>query len=162
MAFSADILVQEGWEKDLVERGVKQHGGGRVSLQVNGRGDRGRDMQGTALLALDRQHKGTPCLFCCCTCTLTLHFCKRNPWEAKPRTKRWNKTMLTRWKWKQTFSTGYALCLRDMAVMVGRPSMEGSRNAGTLVVHFLSARPLSTTGSPHSAISCTNRGLSEY
>lgn len=47
---------------------------------------------------LDVQHNSTPCLY---TCKLTLHFCKRNPWEAKLRTKDGTKWCQNFENWKE-------------------------------------------------------------
>lgn len=55
-----------------------------------GRGEqRGTQHAGHSLglSAFDVPHKGTPCCCCFYTCTLTPHFCQRNPWRAKSGTK---------------------------------------------------------------------------
>lgn len=76
--------------------------GGWKTLNENCRENKGwHARQSSGLSASDVQHISTPCLFCLYTCRLTLHFCKRNPWEAKSRTKHGTKTMLTCWKLKR-------------------------------------------------------------
>ena len=94
----ADTVVQRtGVEGKPISREfetTRESGGGNTKGKTAGETKVRHARHSSGLSAFDVQHNGTPCLFCFYTCTLTPHFCKRNPWEAKSRTKDGTKIRL--------------------------------------------------------------------